>query len=301
MSKFQIVKGITDNLEDTPYVEGKVYFTYEDTKSEDISIYADIDGVRRKIKEGVQEEELNNYLLKTDIAAWAKESTKPTYTAAEVGATTTSEVNSAIATAIGNINQFNVAIVSTLPTENIDTHTIYFMSNGGSGDSVYDEWMYINNNWEKIGTTAVDLSGYMQTSHPANGITSTDITNWNAKISDTGKWNEVALGSGRFDTLNDLWIPSKQNSDNNSGTAYWVKTTQELPTESAAESVQIPRYKKINNQWYLQSTTPSANDNSTKVATTAYVDAAIPKVYSSTNTTGYLTMDTLPIYDGTVV
>lgn len=51
----------------------------------------------------------------------------------------------------------------------------------------------------------------------------------------------------------------------------------------------------------LNSTTPSANDNSTKVATTAYVDAAIPQVYSSTNTTGYLTMATLPIYDGTVV
>lgn len=52
---------------------------------------------------------------------------------------------------------------------------------------------------------------------------------------------------------------------------------------------------------YLYSTTPSTNDNSTKVATTAYVDAAIPKVYSSTNTSGYLTMATLPIYDGTVV
>ena len=61
MSKFQIVKGITDNLEDTPYVEGKVYFTYEDTESEDISIYADIDGVRRKIKGGVQREEINDF------------------------------------------------------------------------------------------------------------------------------------------------------------------------------------------------------------------------------------------------
>lgn len=65
-----------------------------------------------------------------------------------------------------------------------------------------------------------------------------------------------------------------------------------------------PTNQKIamyDNSSYLNSTTPSANDNSTKVATTAYVDAAIPKVYSSTNTTGYLTMDTLPIYDGTVV
>lgn len=36
-------------------------------------------------------------------------------------------------------------------------------------------------------------------------------------------------------------------------------------------------------------------------ASKGYVDSNIPKVYSSTNTTGYLTMNTLPIYDGTVV
>lgn len=59
---------------------------------------------------------------------------------------------------------------------------------------------------------------------------------------------------------------------------------------------------KYDSSAYLYSTTPSASDNSTKVATTAYVDAAIPQVYNaSTNTSGYLTMTTLPIYDGTVV
>lgn len=68
MSKFQIVKGITNNLEETPYIEGKVYFTYDNKESEDVTIYADIDGVRRKIKEGIKREDLDNYLLKTDIA-----------------------------------------------------------------------------------------------------------------------------------------------------------------------------------------------------------------------------------------
>ena len=368
MSKFQIVKGITDNLSETPYTEGKVYFVYDNAESQNITIYADIDDVRRKIKEGVQRDELDDYLLKTDIAdwakasakptytasevgalstshpaanitteqitqwnnksdfsgsyndltekptiptktseltndsrflteetdptvpAWAKESTKPTYTAAEVGAATTSEVNSAIATAIGNINQFNVAVVSTLPTENIDDHTIYFMSNGGSDDNIYDEWMYINNNWEKIGTTAVDLSGYMQTSHPANGITSTDITNWNAKISDDKTWNGVTLNKTSGMGSSNIYVPYA-TSAKASSMNYW----------SASETPNNYAIAKYDSSAYLKSTTPSANDNSTKVATTAYVDAAIPKVYSSTNTNGYLTMDTLPIYDGTVV
>lgn len=68
MSKFQIVKGITDNLSETPYTEGKVYFVYDNAESQNITIYADIDDVRRKIKEGVQRDELDDYLLKTDIA-----------------------------------------------------------------------------------------------------------------------------------------------------------------------------------------------------------------------------------------
>lgn len=57
MSKLQIVKGITDNLANTPYVEGKVYFVYNDVASTDLSIYADIDGARRKITPVTFEEE----------------------------------------------------------------------------------------------------------------------------------------------------------------------------------------------------------------------------------------------------
>lgn len=49
MSKFQIIKGITDDLKKAPYVEGKVYFVYNDVAGTDLNIYADIDGVRRKI------------------------------------------------------------------------------------------------------------------------------------------------------------------------------------------------------------------------------------------------------------
>lgn len=41
--------------------------------------------------------------------------------------------------------------------------------------------------------------------------------------------------------------------------------------------------------------------NNTDAVNKSYVDTAIPKVYSSTNTGGYLTMATLPKYDGTVV
>lgn len=93
------------------------------------------------------------------------------------GYQTQSEVNTLIGTAIGNINQFNVAVVQSLPTQDIDAHTIYFLPNSGAGTNVYDEYMYINNNWECIGSTSIDLSGYVPTSRTVNGkALSSDIS-----------------------------------------------------------------------------------------------------------------------------
>ena len=94
------------------------------------------------------------------VPAWAKTSTKPSYTAAEVGAPTVAEMNSAIGNAIGNVHQFEVEIVQELPVENIKEHTVYFVPKSGATDDVYDEYIYINNAWEMIGNTQIDLSNY---------------------------------------------------------------------------------------------------------------------------------------------
>ena len=89
--------------------------------------------------------------------------------------TTKQYVDGAIVTAIGNINSFNVNIVSNdLPTTGIDAHTIYFKSNSTTGSNVYDEYMYINNNWELIGSTAIDLTPYALSANLATVATSGD-------------------------------------------------------------------------------------------------------------------------------
>lgn len=72
----------------------------------------------------------------------------------------TSAVTSEIATAIGNINSFDMAVVQALPTEDISTHTIYLVPKTGETNDVYDEYVYINNNWEMVGNTQIDLSDY---------------------------------------------------------------------------------------------------------------------------------------------
>lgn len=70
-------------------------------------------------------------------------------------------------TAIGGIAGISFEIVQSLPQTG-DSSTIYLISNSGSSPNVYDEYIYVSNSWEKIGTTDVDLSGYVQTSDLAN-------------------------------------------------------------------------------------------------------------------------------------
>ena len=100
------------------------------------------------------------------------------------GYQTSSQVQTAINTAIGDINSFEVAVVSALPTENIDDHTIYFVPQAVNS-SVHDEYMYINNTWELIGTTSVDLSSYLQTS---------DIADW-AKAASKPSYTAAEVGA----------------------------------------------------------------------------------------------------------
>lgn len=56
-------------------------------------------------------------------------------------------------------------IVSTKPSTG-EENVIYLVGPKGSGNNIYEEWLYINGQWEKIGDTdtKVDLSGYLKTS-----------------------------------------------------------------------------------------------------------------------------------------
>lgn len=78
----------------------------------------------------------------------------------DAGYQTASDVSTAINTAISGITGISFEIVQALPATG-DPGTIYLIlsSSGATGD-IYDEWIYINNAWEKIGSTAVDLTDY---------------------------------------------------------------------------------------------------------------------------------------------
>lgn len=69
-------------------------------------------------------------------------------------------VKAYIDNAIGGITGIDFQVVTSLPTTGVKG-TIYLVSNSGSGTNAYDEYIYVSNAWEKIGTTDIDLSGYM--------------------------------------------------------------------------------------------------------------------------------------------
>lgn len=75
---------------------------------------------------------------------------------------TKTETDSAIATAIAAVDHLSREIVETLPENaNANKNVIYMVRReGGVGQDVYNEYMYINGAWEIIGDTSVDLTDY---------------------------------------------------------------------------------------------------------------------------------------------
>lgn len=62
---------------------------------------------------------------------------------------------------VSQIPKFSIEVVETLPTEDISLTTIYLVpaEEPKTGNS-YDEFIYVNNAWEQIGSTAIDLTNY---------------------------------------------------------------------------------------------------------------------------------------------
>ena len=91
---------------------------------------------------------------------------------------TKTETDSAIATAIAAVDHLSREIVETLPENaNANKNVIYMVRReGGTGQDVYNEYMYINGAWEIIGDTSVDLTDYARKEDILVKSVSTDFT-----------------------------------------------------------------------------------------------------------------------------
>lgn len=89
------------------------------------------------------------------------------------GYQTAADVSALIGEAISGIQGITYSVVSSLPSTG-EAGVIYLVSNSGSNPNIYDEYIYVNNKFEKIGTTDVDLSGYVQ-NDDITAITNSEI------------------------------------------------------------------------------------------------------------------------------
>lgn len=75
-------------------------------------------------------------------------------------------------------------IVDTLPTTDISTSTIYLVpSSSAAEENIYDEFIYINGDWEQIGSTAVDLSDYVSKTYFDQNVGTATKNYINAQVS----------------------------------------------------------------------------------------------------------------------
>lgn len=109
---------------------------------------------------------------------------------------------------LGGIHAFDYVTASSLPTAGVDTmYKIYLVPSADPQTlNVKDEYITVRSgssgsysySWEQIGSTAVDLSGYVTTTALGNWTGSTNITTLGT-IS-TGTWSGTAIGATKGGT-----------------------------------------------------------------------------------------------------
>lgn len=103
------------------------------------------------------------HVTASDKTNWNGKANKAT-TLAGYGITdsmTAEQITQAINDAIGSVTGISFEVVESLPSTG-ESGKIYLVSHGPSEgpQNQYDEYIYYNNAWEKIGSTDIDLSNY---------------------------------------------------------------------------------------------------------------------------------------------
>ena len=69
------------------------------------------------------------------------------------------DVTKEIASAVSGVTQIDYSVVESLPSTG-KKGIIYLVANSGSDNNIYDEYIYINSKFEKLGSRESDLSSY---------------------------------------------------------------------------------------------------------------------------------------------
>lgn len=168
-----------------------------------------------------------------------------------------SEVN----TLIDNVKNSRFEVVNSLPTSDIQTNVIYLVpKSGGESGNGYDEYINLDgttSGWELIGTTEIDLSGYVTDSELATALQSyVTSTQLNTVLNDyitSGELSTALLGyatEGYVQTALGSYVPTSSKGQPN-GVAGLNSTgsvpSANLPKASASAFGTV----KLGNQFYI--------------------------------------------------
>lgn len=99
--------------------------------------------------------------------------------------------------------QFAIEVVQTLPVSDISETTIYLVpASDPEQGNYYEEYIYVNNAWELVGTTAVDLSGYYTSAQVDTLLAAKANTSSLATVATSGAYSDLT-GKPTIDTALD--------------------------------------------------------------------------------------------------
>lgn len=127
---------------------------------------------------------------------------------------TKQEVNNLISA----ITTMDIQVVQTLPVQDISTTTIYLVPKTTTEQNdAYDEYIYVSNAWEHIGSTEVDLTNYVtNTDYASNntgGVIKTN-TNYGTSVDSNGSLRGTTKTYADYDSMHNLGLISKVTLEN---------------------------------------------------------------------------------------
>ena len=189
----------------------------------------------------------------------------------------------AVNTRIDNLSVFSFHIctsgeydpVTGQPTiQNPDTSTFYLVPTGSSPD-VFTEWVYINNAWEKFGSTTVDLSNYVTTSDFQDALDDKqDVLTFDSTPTENS--DNPVTSDGIYDALS-----GKSDTGHNHDSRYY--TESEIDTLLAGKSDVSHNH---DSRYYTESevdTLLSGKSDTSSTYTSAQVDTLLSAKVDNTS------------------
>ena len=261
------------------------------------------------------------------VPSWAKASSKPSYTFSEIGTTPTSISGYGITDAytkseidglVSGVLHYKgtKATTSALPSSGNTTGDVWHITADGS------EWAWDGTQWQELGT-AVDLSGYVPTSRTVNGkalssdisLTASDVSALPSStviptITDTYSGTSSNGMSGKavksaIDAL-DGTITGTAGAGKTltafSQTDGKVSATFDNISITKSQISDFPTIPTVNNATLtIQKNGTTVNTFTANASSNVTANISVPtKVSDLTNDSGFLTLATLPIYNGGV-